>query len=198
MNNKRWISNEKIELMKLYSEGKTYDEISKKLNRSPNAIKLRLESIVYDNLAKGKKISMLLKLLNTNIDTIKQFYYSHKSFRQGKGESVVDINFSDKEGKLDYAIKKSKSDSVPIVSHKHDDIKKHKSMSRDKLTNKNNIDINEKLERIDKENRVFESIIKNYQMRRQIKKLFRNGQLDLKTLHIYKKIIKNDISKNAK
>src|SRR5271170_5891344 len=92
-NNKRWSSTEKIELMKLFSMGKSYDEIGKTLDRSPNAIKLRLEAIVYTNIVKGKAIGMLSKMLNTDADKIKQLYYSHKSFKQGRGEQVKDIDF---------------------------------------------------------------------------------------------------------
>lgn len=90
---KRWGSEDKIELMRQYATGKSYEEISGALGRSPNAIKLRLESIVYENITKGKPISMLSRMLNTNNDTIKQFYYSHKSFRQGRGEDVKNIDF---------------------------------------------------------------------------------------------------------
>lgn len=93
MSNKRWNPTEKIELMKLFSMGKSYEDIGKSLNRSPNAIKLRLEAIVYTNLEKGKSIGMLSKMLNTDIDKIKQLYYSHKSFKQGRGEPVKDIEF---------------------------------------------------------------------------------------------------------
>ena len=95
MSNKRWGSDDKIQLMKLYSDGKSYEEIGHVLGRSPNAIKLRLESIVYENLVRGKPISMLTRMLDTDQETIKQFYYSHKSFRQSRNESVEDIVFAD-------------------------------------------------------------------------------------------------------
>src|SRR2546421_6258112 len=93
MSNKRWNSDDKIELMKLFSIGKSYDEIGKILGRSANAIKLRLEAIVYENLVKGKSMFVLTRILNTDPETIKQLYYSHKSFRQGRNESVQDVVF---------------------------------------------------------------------------------------------------------
>lgn len=97
MSNKRWSSDDKIELMRLYASGRSYEEISKTLDRSPNAIKLRLEAIIYENLIKDKPVKLLIRLLNTDIDTIKQFYYSHKSFLQAAGKKVHDITFPNNE-----------------------------------------------------------------------------------------------------
>lgn len=107
MSNKRWEPNDKIQLMKLYSTGYSYEEIGKSLERSPLAIKLRLESIVYDNLVKGKSIDILTRMLNTNNDTIKQLYYSHKSFKEGRGEEVKNVDFPS-----DNLIPPKKSNSV--------------------------------------------------------------------------------------
>jgi hypothetical protein len=90
---KRWNNTEELKLIELYAKGQTYNDIGKKLNRSPNAIRLKLESIVYENITKGKTIKLLMKMLNTTDETIKQLYYSHKSFKQSKGiaDKPIDI-----------------------------------------------------------------------------------------------------------
>ncbi len=87
---KRWSNTEELKLIELYAKGQTYIDIGKKLSRSPNAIRLKLESIVYENITKGKTIKLLAKMLNTTDETIKQLYYSHKSFKQSKGNDTVD------------------------------------------------------------------------------------------------------------
>jgi len=202
MSNKRWTPNDKITLMKYYSEGKSYDDISKLLDRTPLAIKLRLESIVYDNLAKGKSIDLLTRMLKTDQDTIKQFYYSHKSFKQGRGETVIDVEFP------------STSGIVPTMSHNQSLINqslnnqslnnqllnnqptinkdsKHRIVTNDQVGGKNaNININH-IEQIQNENRILEEIIKNHRMKRKIRKLYVDGKLDDKATAMYEKIIKN-------
>ena len=97
MNNKRWSSDDKIKLIKLYSDGNTFEEIGKVLDRSQNAIKLRLESIVYENLTKGKSILLLSKMMKKDKETLKQLYYSHKSFKQARNEVTKDIIFTEEK-----------------------------------------------------------------------------------------------------
>lgn len=162
MNNKRWDSAEKIQLMKLYSQGRTYEDIASLLNRSPNAVKLRVESIVYDNLSKGKDMGLLVKTLNKSPDMIKQLYYSHKSFKESRGEEVSNIEF----GKYDSMIG---GKTQPKVLHG--------GMDR-------------RIERIEKENKVLRGIIENYKMKRQIRKLYANGKLDNKSVEMYEMINK--------
>ena len=69
---KRWSATEKRQLLKMYSEGNGFDAIGNILDRSPNAIKLRLEEIVYSNLVKGHKLSFISRMLKTQPDIIKQ------------------------------------------------------------------------------------------------------------------------------
>jgi hypothetical protein len=214
---KRWKSDEKIQLMKLYSEGKSYEEIGTSLNRSANAIKLRLESIVYDNLVKGKSLSILTRMLNTTSDTIKQLYYSHKSFKQGKGEPVIDVNFAD-------------FDKQPVQNmYSMDDLNRHnrpepRTQDRHMIVGtrsggtgfpvtgqagsgvpgfpvtghptstlmhrgNRNAKIEKNIEKIETENRVMESMIKNYRMKRQVRKLYVDGKLDKKNTVMYETLL---------
>jgi len=146
--NSKWSAEEKNKLIKLYSNKKTFAEIGKILNRSANAIKLRIETIIYTNLEKGKKPKDIAKSLNIDIDTLKQHYYSHKSFKQNRNEKVIDINF--------------------------DNIHNNKNNK-----NKNNLE---------QENIILEEILKNYKMKKEIKKLYKENKLDKTHKLIYEKL----------
>lgn len=208
MSNKRWGSDDKIELMRLYANGKSYDEIGKVLDRSPNAIKLRLEAIVYENLVKGKPVSMITRMLNTDQDTIKQLYYSHKSFRQGRNESVEDVMFPVEQPSHDSVIhgqnmvggthtevltgftnrtnsnhEKHCMGSVPLDKH---ELNRHSVIKVS--DDHNNIHL------LEEENKVLKVLVKNYHMKRQLRKLYIDGKLDGKSIEIYEKVMKR--SKN--
>ena len=94
MTSKRWDTQDKMKLMDLYSKGSSFDEIGIKLNRSSNAIKLRLQSIIYDNVVRGKSVDTLSRILNTDNDKIIQMYYAHKQFKQLRGEEVDEIDIT--------------------------------------------------------------------------------------------------------
>lgn len=158
--NKRWSIDEKLELMKLYASGMSYDDIGKKINRSSNAIKLRLEQIIYNNIVKNKSIESLMKSFNTTSDNIKQMYYSHKSFKQGRGEPVIDVDF----------------DKKTIQSNDNERIKKEVTQ----------------IDKIKYENQILEEIIKNYQLKNYVKKLYQNGKIDSIDSKIFNSFIKHD------
>lgn len=206
MSNKRWDSKDKIELMKLYSQGKSYEEIGKSLDRSPNAVKLRLESIVYDNLVKGKPITLLTRMLNTNNDTIKQLYYSHKSFKEGRGEKVQHVEFPH-DGPIPIPINpiglpmnqsingggggSSSGSKINSIMRTTNNDQKHRIMNADKNTNKPSMIGENNIEQIEQENHILEGIINNYRMRRQVRKLYIEGKLDERGIAMYEKLIKN-------
>ena len=169
---KRWSKHEKQKLLELYSKGGNYDSIGKELDRSPNAIKLRVEGIVYDNLAKGRKVNMLSRLLKVNGDKVKQMYYSHKSFKEGRGEEVVDVNFDN-----------SNNDGGHSIFKRDDRIVEKKGLSTVSQEG------GAKLNRIENENQVLEAVIKNYKMKKYLRELYVDGKLDKKSLKICKKLI---------
>lgn len=220
MSNKRWGSDDKIELMKLYSAGKSYEEIGDILERSPNAIKLRLESIVYENLVKGKPISMLTRMLNTDQETIKQLYYSHKSFRQSRNEPVEDVAFPSNDpihiapphmhhqsggstANLTHGQVPRNTGHIMggtgqhVTNHdikrddrtdRHSVIKTGSDRKFDKRFNTENI------ESLEAENKVLDELIKNYRMKRQLRKLYVDGKLDDKSIELYEKLLKSSKS----
>jgi hypothetical protein len=184
---KRWDTEAKIKLMKLYSEKKSYDDIGKILDRSPNAIKLRLESIVYDNLVKGKQPSILMRMLNTDQDTIKQLYYSHRSFREMRKEPVKDVVFPE-INKIQQPVQTIQNISTKITN-------KHPMDGGGQLMQTNNLHKpHNRIEILENENKALEEIIRNYKMKRQVRKLYLEGKLDDKSTHIFEKI--THITKN--
>jgi hypothetical protein len=192
-NKKRWDSTQKKELMKLYSKGKSYQEMGNVLNRSPNAIKLRVESIIYDNLVRGKSVHTLSRMLNIDSDMVKQLYYSHKSFKQSRGEPTTDV---------DFAIETNNTNLVPQSSQRHY-YNQHQQIAAGKRTiRSNNSTVNDKnnshkrsknndiLERLEGENRILDEIIKNYRMKKHLRKLYVDGKLDKRSLNAFEKIVK--------
>lgn len=92
MSAKRWTTDDEQKMIDMYKNGNTYTEIANKLNRTSSAIKLRIESIVYNNITKGKDIHDLAKKLNKTSNDIIQMYIVHKNFKMSKGEDVADVN----------------------------------------------------------------------------------------------------------
>jgi hypothetical protein len=180
---KRWSSSEKIDLMKLYSDGKSYEAIGKSLDRSPNAIKLRIESIIYDNLTKGKPLSVMTRLLKVDVDNIKQLYYSHKSFKEGRGEPVININFDSLENNM-HSMHPSPSTIFSRGVDSNSIIKKQENVQKGG---------GQYLENIEKENEIMEAIIKNHRMKRYVRKLYVDGMLDKKSIEIYNRLMKKNI-----
>lgn len=187
---KRWSATEKRQLLKMYATGNSFDTIGNILVRTPNAIKLRLEEIVYSNLIKGRKLSILSKMLKTDPDTIKQFYYSHKSFRQGKNKEVIDIDFNEYNIINQFNNNKNKHSTV-----KHKNVVKDNVQSGGNLISKpavkDNVQSGGYLEKIENDNKFLEAIIKNHRMKKYVKKLYVDGKLDNKSIDMFNDIIKN-------
>jgi hypothetical protein len=199
MSSKRWSSSDKLNLIKQYASGSSLDEIGKNLNRSPNAIKLRLESIVYENLTNNKSTKLLQKMLNTDDDTIKQLYYSHKSFLQGRGKDVIDVKFDDTY--MESAVDKMLSTDNNKLNDRGDILKPRSIQQRSKKSEHYESSSNEKndklaktsknLKRIQEENKVLDEIVKNYTLRNQIKQLYIDKKLDERTLAIYESLFRH-------
>lgn len=163
----RWTKEEKSMLINMYSKGKTIDEIGKKLERSPNAIKLRIENIVYENLLKGNTKDIIAKELNISEEDVVQMFYSYKSFLEKRGDDTTIAK------KLDLT-KRSKGK------------REKKTLDMDE-TKKVNVSV-ERLKRIKYENKIMEDILKNYQMKKELEKLIKSKKLDSESINLLKKI----------
>jgi hypothetical protein len=107
-----WSKDEEQQLIKEIINKKSYEEIGEIHNRSPNAILLRFNKLIYDNIQKKKSIKELSKIFKLNEDKIKQAYYDHKSFIEKK---VLNKNIKEKDNNLkvskDVKISKSSTNS---------------------------------------------------------------------------------------
>lgn len=178
----RWTKEEELEFIRGIAEGKSMDELSKVHDRTSTALELRLKKIIYDNISKGKKPEGIAHNLRINKDKVLQYYFAYMDFREKNGKEVkkVNIDTSTKEQhgghkKHKSKHKKSKSNSKTI------DIKHHRGGERvDKIHNK----VNE----LEKQNKLLETIIKNNQMKNQVRKLYKEDKLDKKMRKIIKKM----------
>ena len=161
---KRWSADEKIQMMKLYSKGKSFADIGTTLDRSANAIKLSLEKVVYDNLTKGKTLPRLAQMLGTTQANIKQLYYSHKSFLEARGTQTISIDFDKPRGQVSGDVP---SDHVSGDHVSGDHVPSGKAPRSRAPTTKQVA----RLERLEEENRHMEIILRNYKLKRQLKKL---------------------------
>ena len=156
----RWTKEEKKKLIKLFSSGKSFDYIGDKLDRSANAIKLRIENIVYDNILKGIDKSVISKEMNIDNEKIIQMFYSYKSFLEKKG------------------IDTKEASKIDIM----------KGNTRDKLIIDKPLRKKYNIDSIKEENKIMEEVIKNYNMRKEISKLVKSGKLSKEVIKILKNI----------
>ncbi len=92
MSAKRWTSHDEQLLIQMFKNGDSFGKIANELNRSESAVKMRIESIVYNAISSGKNIDDVAKKLKTSSENIAQMYIVHKNFKMSKGENVKDIN----------------------------------------------------------------------------------------------------------
>lgn len=181
---KRWDDKEILKMIKLYSKGKTEEEIGKKLDRSESAIRLRLETTVYENLVDGKSVDQIAKSLKTNTDTIIMMYYSHKSFKLSRGEEVVDIDLFDntKSGKS-----KTRKSSKTSKTSKTSKSNKTSKSSEDILDSSMD---DEEINRLRLENEIMETIVKNRDLKEKLKKIIKSRKLSKLEKKVLKELIK--------
>lgn len=154
MSSKRWDKEEKVKLVELFSSGKTFGEIAEILNRTESAIRLRLQTIVYEGVVKGLSIDQLMSTLKTTKANILQMFFTHKDFKETRGEQVISQN------DVDIFISGIGNNNINIP-------KKNSTMTHD------NIDVKKILE----QNNVMDAIIKNHDLKKQIKSLYKNNKL---------------------
>jgi transposase-like protein len=185
MSSKRWDKDEKARLIHLFSEGKQISDIAEKLNRSESAIRLRLQTIVYEGIAKGMRAADLADTLKTNVNIVVQMFYTHRDFKESRQEDVISLEAA---SKLLFGTRKTKRSSKgrDDVSELLDNAKTggqtDKSGGRtDKSKNQTGSDTKSQSSEADHlmdQNRIMEAIINNRDLRKKIKKLYKDGKLN--------------------
>lgn len=179
MSSKRWDKKEKEKLIKLFEEGKTYTEIAKSLDRSESAIRIRMQMIVYDFISKGISVANLSKVLNTNPDNIKQMFFAHRSFREGRGESVVPLDKTHELLKLDENINDNEKHDVSNMLNSH---------TKNKSKNTENSDYYD-AHKIMEQNRIMEMIVNNHKLKKEIKQLHNQSKLSEEEKKMLEKVL---------
>jgi hypothetical protein len=163
----------------------------------------------------------LTRMLNTDIETIKQFYYSHKSFKQSRNESVEDIVFPPTGNGTDGRIVSNNRLMInhPMINHQNNQTNYPITANYQNINNLSNNGMNRHsvipgptngslsgganhnednntrqsgkyFQMIENENRMLDEIIKNYRMKRQLRKLYVDDKLDRKSRDLYEKLLK--------
>lgn len=185
--NKRWNKEEEKKLIELFIKQPNYELIADRLNRSSSATKLRMESIVYDNLIGGKKIDDIALKLNKTPDQIAEMYYIHKNFKKGKGEMVQDIAlFRQIERIVGANLQKDQKGGASGLGGSG---LGGSGLGGSGLGGTPDPPvIHNNISKLEKENHMMKMIIENYQMKKNIAKLYRAGKIDKSVIHRLKHI----------
>jgi len=179
----RWTKEEELEFVKGVANGKSMDELSQVHDRTSTALELRLKKIVYDNMAKGKNAESLARNLHIHKDKVLQYYFAYIDFREKNGKEVKRINVDTSSKKSQHggrhkshrSKEKSKSKSKTIT------VKHHRGGNH---TEK----MNSRIDELEKQNKLFDTIIKNSQMKSRVKKLYKDDKLDSTMRKIVRKM----------
>lgn len=180
MSSKRWDREEKTLLIRLFSEGKTFKEIGEKLDRSESAIRLRLQTIVYEGIAKGMRAADVADMLGADSDIVTQMFYTHRDFKESRGEEVISLQAASKllfgSSKRGSA-KKSVDDLV-------EDPDKSFSNNANALKEPSG-----EVKKLMDQNRIMEAIINNRDLRKKIKKLHKENKLTKEEKNLLERIL---------
>jgi hypothetical protein len=196
-----WTSQEEIEFLKGISNKQTIDDLSKKHNRTSSAMELRLKKIVFENMQSGKSETSLAKLLNIDIDKIRQYNYEYKGFLEKKEDGGI-INNQTASTLIDKNIINNSSTHTKLTIEPPT---KSKTINRyDKKKSSTNVynhgggndnskeKFISKIKKIKKENKLMKEVVDNKELRKKINKMIKDGSLDKKFKSVLKKVINEE------
>jgi hypothetical protein len=175
--NNRWTHEEELKLIKSISEGKQFSVLSTEFGRTESALELRLKKIIYENIKAGKSSSLLARSMNIPEDKINQYYYSFAEYLEKHGPKITNpvqpqpSLIDNVETKILQSFKPNEN-TVNLVGG---DAKKNKS---ERL-----------LSKLENENKIMISVIENKNLREQINKMLKRGDIDKKTRKILKQML---------
>lgn len=190
--NTRWTLDEEKLLIKTIKSGESLEKLAKELDRSENALELRIKKIIYDNIAAEKPISTLSRNLNMPSDKIKQYFYSYKDMMDKKGKTTVDIkedihsnnNKSDRGDRGERGDKPDNNVLSNIQRHVNKETDREKEKERDKHKDKQ-----KEITKIKMQNEKIETILKNIELKMELKKAIKGNKLDKHQLKIFKDVV---------
>ena len=205
--NTRWTLEEEKKLIREVKNGSNLSGLSKELNRSENALELRIKKIIYDSIAGNKSINSISRSLNLPEEKVKQYFYSYKDMMEKTGKKTIDIdkkNDIDKNKETDILSninlqmqinennkeKKNNKGDKEEKEYKGGSRKEHKRNSKKdhhKDHHKDHRQID--LDKLKRQNDKMETILKNIQLKNEIKKALKTNKLDKREIKIVKDVI---------
>lgn len=179
--NTRWTLDEEKLLIKSIKSGESLEKLAKQLDRSENALELRIKKIIYDNIAENKPISSLSRNLNMPADKIKQYFYSYKDMMEKKGKTTVDIKDNQEDNR-------DNRDNKDILSNIERHVSREKEKDKDKDHDKHK-DKSKEINKIKMQNEKMETILKNIELKMELKKAIKGNKLDKQQLKMFKDVI---------
>jgi hypothetical protein len=197
--NTRWTLEEEKLLIKSIKSGESLENLAKELNRSENALELRVKKIIYDNIAAEKPISTLSRNLNMPSDKIKQYFYSYKDMMDKKGKTTVDIkediynnDKSDRGDRRDRGDRGDKRDNKDNNDNVLSNIQRHVNKETEREMNKErekHKDKHKEINKIKMQNEKMETILKNIELKMELKKAIKGNKLDKHQLKMFKDVV---------
>ncbi len=196
--NTRWTLDEEKLLIRTIKSGESLEKLAKELDRSENALELRIKKIIYDNIAAEKPISTLSRNLNMPSDKIKQYFYSYKDMMDKKGKTTVDIkedihSNNDKSDRGDRGYRGDKYDNNDnvlsnIQRHVNKEDERNKEREKEKERDKHK-DKQKEITKIKMQNEKMETILKNIELKMELKKAIKGNKLDKHQLKMFKDVV---------
>lgn len=189
-----WTSQEEIEFLKGISNKISIDELSKKHNRTPSAMELRLKKIVHENIKNGKSEEGLAKLLNLDIEKIKQYNYEYKAFIEKKEDHGITNNQTastliDKQvmnGGTSSKLTIEPPTKTKTINMYNKKLSSTNTKLEDAGTTKEKFI--KKITKLKKENKFMREVVDNRELRKKINQMIKDGSLDKKFKSVLKKI----------
>ena len=149
--NTKWDFETEKFVLKRFTQGVSIAEISRAINRSNNAVRLRIQKIIYDTVSNNKSsVSSLAQKLNKSVEMIQQYFDSYSNFI----DKHQNNNNNDNNKLKHYNDNKTMKTLI------------HKLKSENKLSH-----IPSSYQDILKENEIMREILKNYALKKKLKKL---------------------------
>jgi hypothetical protein len=184
--NTRWTLDEEKLLIKSIKSGESLEKLAKELDRSENALELRVKKIIYDNIAENKPISTLSRNLNMSPDKIKQYFYSYKDMMDKKGKTTVDIKEDIHSNNDKKDNDKKDNDNVLSNIQRHVNKETEREMNKEREKHK---DKNKEITKIKMQNEKMETILKNIELKTELKKAIKGNKLDKYQLKMFKDVV---------
>lgn len=172
----KWTKDEEIKFLKNISVGKKIDKIAMEHNRSVSAMYMRLKKIIHDNINSNKSFEQIAKVLNMQIDQVKQYYYEYKSFLENKSKKInTELHNID-----------GGNDNKTLNNNITKDPKKNNENNENKENNENLLKIYNKLKKIKAQNKILKEIVTNTELKDKIKDFYKQGKISSNIMNFLK------------